>query len=291
MPIAFEDITSNHTTVGNQKSLNQVNGALLTPQPSIVAESQLSFPEKSEGQVKVDEVETSQSQAEEEAEPPVLSAKSDEGSKHVNGTATPNGELATEVSATRDQAQQPIQAVSPLPESSGPNAATDQDKEGAIPPSPLTVEEKIARILNVLARYRINNAAKKTQWLGVDIFAAQLRRYIERDSTIRFVIPAFPFKSPNKISKVLGSFPDKAEEVALAHLNGLCITITDIHAPGAEVLVVSDGLMYSGLIPHDITNLQFANALNQICSVSLISKCGNTVKRSATWPKRMAAIR
>lgn len=290
MPIAFEDITSNHTTVGNQKSLNQVNGALLTPQPSIVAESQLSFPEKSEGQVKVNEVETSQSQAEEEAEPPALSAKSDEGSKHVNGAATPNGELATEVSATRDQAQQPIQAVFLSPESSGPNAVAE-DKAGAIPPAPLTVEEKIARILNVLARYRINNAAKKTQWLGVDIVAAQLRRYIERDSTIRLVIPAFPFKSPNKISKVLGSFPDKAEEVALAHLNGLCITITDIHAPGAEVLVVSDGLMYSGLIPHDITNLQFANALNQICSVSLISKYGNTVKRSATWPKKMATIR
>lgn len=62
-------------------------------------------------------------------------------------------------------------------------------------------------------------------------------------------LPAFPFKSPNGDVKVLGVLPDKAEDVALAHLNGLCAAIGDIYPPGAILTIVSDGLVYNGLSP------------------------------------------
>lgn len=258
MPIAIGDIAFNHMTVENPKAPNKANGALPTPQPTVLTENQLSFP-KSESQVKVDEIKTSQSQDKKEAELQALPAKGDEGPKHVNGITKLDGELNSEIFESNGQAQQPTQAISPTRGFSGLNVAPDQDKAGAIAPPPLTVEEKINKVLKVLTRYQINNTAKKVQWLGKDHVAAQLRRFVEQDNIIRLVLPAFPFKSPNKISKVLGSFPDKAEEVALAHLNGLCVMIKEIHAPGAEVLIVSDGLMYSGLVPHDIASLQAAD--------------------------------
>lgn len=59
-------------------------------------------------------------------------------------------------------------------------------------------------------------------------------------------LPAFPFKSPNTQSKVLGRLPDKGEEFAMAHLNGLCLAVKDIYPPGAKLTIVSDGLVYNG---------------------------------------------
>lgn len=69
---------------------------------------------------------------------------------------------------------------------------------------------------------------------------------VKAQKPVRMVLPAFPFKSPNSQSKVLGPVPDKAEEVALAHLNGLCAAIQDIYEPGAKLVVVSDGVVYNG---------------------------------------------
>ena len=60
------------------------------------------------------------------------------------------------------------------------------------------------------------------------------------------ILPAFPFKSPNARNKVLGTMPDFGEELALAHLNGLCQNIGEVYAPGADVYISSDGLVYNG---------------------------------------------
>lgn len=59
-------------------------------------------------------------------------------------------------------------------------------------------------------------------------------------------LPAFPFKSPNTVGKVLGQIPDKAEEIALAHLNGMCLAVADMYEPGVQLVIVSDGLIYNG---------------------------------------------
>lgn len=64
---------------------------------------------------------------------------------------------------------------------------------------------------------------------------------------IRFVLPAFPGKSPNP-AKVLGYLPDMAEQQALIFLNALCDRIQDIYSPGAELIICSDGRVFSDVI-------------------------------------------
>ncbi|EJD47445.1 hypothetical protein AURDEDRAFT_39961, partial [Auricularia subglabra TFB-10046 SS5] len=70
---------------------------------------------------------------------------------------------------------------------------------------------------------------------------------IEQGKPIPFALPAFPCKSPNTVDKVLGVLPDKAEEVSLLFLQGLCNNIKQVYSPGAELTIVSDGIVYNDL--------------------------------------------
>ncbi|KAI4238397.1 MAG: hypothetical protein LQ349_001144 [Xanthoria aureola] len=79
-------------------------------------------------------------------------------------------------------------------------------------------------------------------------FLAQIERCIARDEPVCMVLPAFPFKSVNKTTKVLGSLPDKGEEVALRHLDHMCQAIREVYKYGARVYIVSDGLVYNDLL-------------------------------------------
>ena len=60
------------------------------------------------------------------------------------------------------------------------------------------------------------------------------------------VLPAFPFKSRNRDGKVLGRLPDLGEDIGLARLQTLCDDITRIYPRGAEITIVSDGIVYNG---------------------------------------------
>lgn len=75
---------------------------------------------------------------------------------------------------------------------------------------------------------------------------------------IKFVLPAFPAKSPNP-TKVLGTFPDMAERLSLEFLTHLCKQIKDIYSPGAEIILCSDGRVFNdviGIHDQDVTNYQ-----------------------------------
>ena len=119
--------------------------------------------------------------------------------------------------------------------------------DGKTPPGPLSTSEICELIVGVLERYRLYSSddAKKP-WGAKSKFLFQVERYVIRNEAVLMALPAFPFKSPNKKTKVLGTLPDKGEEVALSHLHGLCLAIKDVYAPGAAVFIVSDGLMYNG---------------------------------------------
>ena len=102
-------------------------------------------------------------------------------------------------------------------------------------------------IVSLLEKYRMAPRDQSQQeWLAKGKFLELIRHHMERGQVIPMVLPAFPFKSPNKTFKVLGNLPDKGEEVALAHLDGLCRAIEDVYKKGARVDIVSDGLMYNG---------------------------------------------
>lgn len=83
-------------------------------------------------------------------------------------------------------------------------------------------------------------------------------RAIRLQQPVTFVLPAFPGKSPN-LAKVLGPLPDMAEERSLVFLQQLCDRIKLYHLPGAEIILCSDGRVFSdavGLREEDVTAYQ-----------------------------------
>ena len=101
-------------------------------------------------------------------------------------------------------------------------------------------------ILDIIQRYGKNIATKDAPWPGKAKFLPIVESYVTKEEPVRMVLPAFPFKSPNRKDKTLGSLPDLGEELALMHLNGLCETISEIYSHGANVVITSDGLVYNG---------------------------------------------
>ncbi|OLN95253.1 Spore wall maturation protein DIT1-like protein 3 [Colletotrichum chlorophyti] len=107
-----------------------------------------------------------------------------------------------------------------------------------------------ARILDIICRYRLRRPHETcpVELEGRLDFLSQIYRKVKTQSQIRMCLPAFPFKSPNVKDKVLSRLPDKAEEYALANLNGLCSAIKDVYVPGAKLTIISDGLVYNDLL-------------------------------------------
>lgn len=145
-------------------------------------------------------------------------------------------------------------AVSPERESASADAKGTKSPRGlSIEDFPTLVDtsalDTASRILGVIDRYRLqrsNNDPEKADE-GALKFLAVIYSHVRAGQVVPMCLPAFPFKSPNKSTKVLGKLPDRAEELALAHLNGLCQAIGDIYPPGAKLTIISDGLVYNGM--------------------------------------------
>lgn len=82
--------------------------------------------------------------------------------------------------------------------------------------------------------------------------------------TLRFVLPAFPAKSPSPV-KTVGVRPDMGEVIALRELNNMCTKISSMYAPGAEVIICSDGRVFSDVVnvPDNIID-QYADGISEI---------------------------
>ncbi|WP_188299957.1 L-tyrosine/L-tryptophan isonitrile synthase family protein [Streptomyces sp. CBMA156] len=76
---------------------------------------------------------------------------------------------------------------------------------------------------------------------------AQLADFIAAGEPIVLTLPGFPCKSPNP-AKVLGHLPDEGERLSLTFLDGLCAGIGRLYAPGARILICSDGHIFGDLI-------------------------------------------
>lgn len=110
------------------------------------------------------------------------------------------------------------------------------------------VSEISERILDVILKYSLNKfeSTSELHSKGRPKFLAVISRFVQEQQKVVMCLPAFPFKSANKVEKVLGSLPDKAEEVSLARLNSMCTTIGQFYEPGAQLTIISDGLVYNG---------------------------------------------
>lgn len=131
------------------------------------------------------------------------------------------------------------------PSSSPQEASTPSDV--VTDPATRTLSE---RIIKVITNYGCHVAIDDTNyvgfWQGRTKFLPIVERQVTAGAPIRMVMPAFPCKSPNAKDKVLGRLPDLGEEIALAHLQGMCDSLAEIYEHGAELCLVSDGLVYNG---------------------------------------------
>ena len=104
------------------------------------------------------------------------------------------------------------------------------------------------KILSIIYKYRLTKAADAhDKWIeGTPKFLDIIENFVRKAQPVHMCMPAFPFKSANKVYKVLGALPDRAEEAALEYMNTMCVEISAIYRPGAKFLVISDGLVYNG---------------------------------------------
>ncbi|KAL6918219.1 hypothetical protein ACHAP8_007582 [Fusarium lateritium] len=110
--------------------------------------------------------------------------------------------------------------------------------------------ETSTKILDIIGRYRMKqdeHVCSQSDQSALR-FIALIYTHVKASNPVPLCLPAFPFKSPNSSSKTLGKLPDKGEEIALAHLNGLCNAIGDVYTPGAKLTIISDGLVYNDLL-------------------------------------------
>jgi len=75
----------------------------------------------------------------------------------------------------------------------------------------------------------------------------KLEAQMVQRKTLQFLLPAFPAKSPSP-KKTAGHHPDLGEVLALNNLNEMCRKISNIYEPGAEVIICSDGRIFSDVV-------------------------------------------
>lgn len=122
------------------------------------------------------------------------------------------------------------------------------------------IAERILGIVTATRRYTPGSACDTTPCPRcADVHETKIRDRISQGLPVRFLLPAFPGKSPNP-RKVLGVVPDKAEELALEFLDETCRRIRARYAPGAEMYICSDGRVFSdviGIRDEDVTEYQY----------------------------------
>ena len=107
------------------------------------------------------------------------------------------------------------------------------------------------KILDIIVQYALNkfDDTKERFSAGRSKFLSVIERFVSADTQVKMCLPAFPFKSANKVYKVLGILPDKAEELSLERLDTMCMRIEEVYSPGARITIISDGLVYNGMSP------------------------------------------
>lgn len=112
----------------------------------------------------------------------------------------------------------------------------------------LEKRETSHEILDIVLEYALRKFDDSEERLaaGRNKFLSTIDQYVTSGRQVKMCLPAFPFKSANRVEKVLGTLPDKAEELALERLNIMCERIQAVYKPGAQVTVISDGITYNG---------------------------------------------
>ncbi|KAK8072252.1 hypothetical protein PG996_005600 [Apiospora saccharicola] len=124
------------------------------------------------------------------------------------------------------------------------------------PPEPLPsndLDGLASTILDIVHGYgqhvpRADEDAASFDWLGKSLFVDRVKAQIAKGQAIRLILPAFPWKSVNKVDKVTVILPDLGEELALYRLNQMCEDIKTAYHPGGQVYIATDGLVFDDVV-------------------------------------------
>ncbi|KAE8153092.1 Pyoverdine/dityrosine biosynthesis protein-domain-containing protein [Aspergillus avenaceus] len=114
-----------------------------------------------------------------------------------------------------------------------------------------TNESTVTQIVSLFSD-NLRHHAHNDQWevKGREYFTNRVRFYVQQNATLQLCLPAFPCKSSNP-NKVLGTSPDKGEEIALRRLHRFVQRAEDLYPPGAKISIISDGHVFSDCIGVD----------------------------------------
>lgn len=149
-------------------------------------------------------------------------------------------------------------------------------------------------VLDILSEYSLNKWVDSKDRLaaGAEKFMDVIDQFILAEKRVEACLPAFPFKSANKVYKVLGHLPDKAEELALDRLNTICKRIQLIYAPGARITIISDGITYNGKFLSLIFLTEWPTAKTSYyqtyCPFQIVIH-GHMAKHCEKWPSKRAS--
>ena len=119
-------------------------------------------------------------------------------------------------------------------------------------------ENILKHVLQFRRSHSLRSACDQTCTTCQSPHFSKILTALRAKKAITFVLPAFPGKSPN-LTKVLGPLPDMAERIALQFLQRICDQLKEIYSPGAQVVLCSDGRIFSdvvGMQEIDVTNYQ-----------------------------------
>ena len=107
----------------------------------------------------------------------------------------------------------------------------------------------ISYIYTLMKQYSLvwdENGTDPAAYLQIPLMQ-QVQYLLNQGQKLVFILPAFPAKSPNR-NKTLGDLPDYAEVLALQNLQSLCDKISEVYTPGCELIICSDGRVFSDVV-------------------------------------------
>lgn len=107
------------------------------------------------------------------------------------------------------------------------------------PPIKDSIQVQTERIVRLFDD-RLRHISINDQWDfdGREYFQKRVYHYTSRNQPVEFCLPAFPCKSSNQ-DKVMGTMPDRGEEMGLLKLHGFAREIKKIYPPGAKIWIIS----------------------------------------------------
>lgn len=136
---------------------------------------------------------------------------------------------------------------------SAPLPLLDLQRRGARVPPAMTGESEVVvgKFLRLFETIRFAPPNDQFEAIGKARFVRRLLTFVLPRKRIQMILPAFPCKSPNTVTKVLGTLPDLGEELALLRLDAFCEQVGKFYAPGCELLIMSDGRVFADCVGVD----------------------------------------